>query len=98
MKKKNIKFNILPLSQNKCCIPTAQVNMMVNTPAQLGNKTDHLKMNGAAKIQHLFWGRGSIYFKNIHINVANYNKKHAMQLFMSQYKIMKLLNTLAKIG
>ena len=51
----------LPLSQNKCCISTAQVSMVVETPVQLGDKTDHLKINDAAKIQHLFLDKGSIY-------------------------------------
>ena len=51
---------ILPLSQNKCCIPTAQVSMVVDALVQLGDKTDHLEINDAAKMQHLFWDRGSI--------------------------------------
>ena len=48
---------ILPLSQNKCCIPTGQVSMMVQTSAQIRDKTNHLKINGAAEIQHLFFDR-----------------------------------------
>ena len=35
-------FFLLPLSQNKCCIPTAQISMVVDALAQLGDKTDHL--------------------------------------------------------
>ena len=40
-------------------ISTAQVSMVVGTPAYSGDKTDHLKINNAAKMQHLFWDRGS---------------------------------------
>ena len=53
-----LKQLILPLSQNKCCIPTAQVSMVVETLVQLGDKIDHLEINDAAKMQHLFLDRG----------------------------------------
>ena len=49
-----LKQLILPLSQNKCCIPTAQVSMVVETLVQLGDKIDHLEINDAAKMQHFF--------------------------------------------
>ena len=46
--------------------------MVVETLAQLGDKTDHFEINDAAKMQHLFWDRGSIVFSSfLKINKSN---------------------------
>ena len=39
------------------------MSMVVETPASIRDKTDHLKINDAAKMQYLFWDRGSTLFK-----------------------------------
>ena len=53
---------ILSMSKNKCYISTAHVSKKVETPAYIGDKTDPLKINNAAEIQHLFLDGGSIKF------------------------------------